>query len=57
MAFGLGVKDKILVIFVVKILFFALTNIAFFANDFRLFSEKNKLKLVPFYGVPKLLER
>jgi len=48
MAFGLGVGDKILVIFVVKVLCSALLNIAFFANNFRLFNAKNKLKLVPF---------
>ena len=52
MAFGLGVGDKILVIFVVKVLCSALSNIAFFANNFSLFNAKNKLKLVPFYGVP-----
>jgi len=52
MAFGLGVGDKILVIFVVKVLCSALSNIAFFANNFSLFNAKNKLKLVPFYCVP-----
>jgi len=54
MAFGLGVGNKILVIFVVKVLCSALSNIAFFANNFRLFNAKNKLKLVPF-GTPYII--